>query len=267
MILKSALFFLVAFHSVGRIVCAFDQTHGAWTQVLKRYQTPDGRVRYKQLKGDFGEPNHPLSQYLRTVSEVKKTEFDSWRRELQMSFLINSYNAFTVKLILDNYPVKGIKSTVGFLKSPWKKEYFSLLDGTIKTLDPIEHDILRPKYKDARVHAAVNCASVSCPRLFADAFVGDRLEAQLETAFKDFLWDKTRNRYEPQNNKIYLSKIFDWFGDDFKEPYGGYLKLIEKLGPPDAKAAIAKGAKVEFLTYDWGLNESTEGIASTLPTN
>lgn len=247
---------------IARPSLAFDHTHAAWTKVLKQYRIDDGRLRYKELQADVRkDSSHPLTAYLAELAKVKRAEFDGWSRESRMSYLINAYNAFTVKLIVDAYPVKGIKKTVGFLRSPWKKEFFSILDGTVKTLDPIEHDILRPQYKDARVHAAVNCASLSCPVLQATAFTSDKLESQLDAAFRQFLADKARNRYDIEKGTLYLSKIFDWFGEDFEKSYGGIKQTLEKLGPAEAKAALAKKGKIEFLDYNWDLNDAASDSA------
>lgn len=241
---------------------AFDHTHANWTKVLKSYRVDDGRLRYRELQADFKkDASHPLATYLSDLAKVKRAEFDTWSRENRMSYLINAYNAFTVKLIVDSYPVKSIKKTVGFLRSPWKKEFFSLLEGAITSLDPIEHAYLRPQYGDARVHAAINCASLSCPVLQPTAFTPDKLDAQLDTAFRQFLADKARNRYDSDKGVLHLSKIFDWFGEDFEKSYGGLKPTLERLGPAEAKAAIAKSGKIEFLDYNWDLNDAASDSA------
>lgn len=246
------LFFLMFFCGFGW--AAFDHNHGQWTEVLKKYQISDGRVRYADLKAEFAEPHHPLRSYLTSLEKVTKKEYDLWSREQQMAFLINAYNAFTIKLIIDNYPVEGIKKIGGLLRSPWGVTFFHLLDGTLKNLDPIEHEYLRPKFKDFRIHAAVNCASLSCPKLWPEAFTPTKLNAQLEAAFKQFLHDPARNAYSPTHGKLYLSEIFKWFKEDF-EFKADYPKVIEQMGPSQAKEAIKAGGKVEWIAYNWTLND------------
>lgn len=235
----------------------FDQTHSAWTSVLAAYQTDDGRVRYKQLKADVGtRSDHPLKVYLAAIEGVSKATFQSWGREDQMAFLINAYNAETVKVIIDHYPIESIKDVGSIFKSPWKKELFSLLSGEIKTLDGIEHDWLRPKFGDARVHAAVNCASISCPRLAPDAFTGATLNTRLDAMMHGWLADAKRNTYEPKTGALHLSKIFNWYGEDFVKAYGSVAKTVERFGPEAAKEALRVKGTIDFLDYDWTLNEA-----------
>lgn len=191
----------------------FDHGHVQWTQVLKKYQDKSGFIHYRQLKADMASPTHPLEAYLKDVQSVPLAEFEKWQDNQKKAFLINAYNALTVKLILDNYPVKSIKKIGGLFSKPWRIEFFSLLDGKIKALDPIEHEWLRPKYKDFRIHAAVNCASFSCPPLRNEAFTSDKLDAQLDSQMKSWLADSGRNRIS--KHKFEISKIFDWYKDDF----------------------------------------------------
>ncbi len=236
---------------------AFDHTHSAWGGILSQYQIADGRVHYKRMKADVETGKaRELSAYLASLSRVPLSEYQQWNESQRLAFLINAYNAFTVKLIIDNYPVKSIKKIGGLFSDPWKKKFFSLLSGKIETLDAIEHEYLRKQFRAPEVHAAINCASFSCPKLQHEPFVPAKVEAQLEAAFKEFLADSSRNRYEPANGKLWLSEIFKWFGSDFDAKYGGYLKAIERLGPADAKKAIQTGAKVEWISYDWSLNDA-----------
>ncbi|MEZ4751484.1 MAG: DUF547 domain-containing protein [Bdellovibrionota bacterium] len=235
----------------------YDNSHTLWKQVLNTYRTPEGLVAYGPLKKMFREdPANPLARYLKQLSEVSFQSFSSWPQEEQMAFLINAYNAFTVKWIVDHYPVGSIKKTVGWFSSPWKQEFFSLLDGKIKHLDAIEHEWLREKYQDARIHAAVNCASLSCPVLQGVPFTGKDLNTQLESAFRAFLGDPSRNRYEVETGVLQLSKLFDWFESDFEKQFGSLKKTVERFGPDSARTAIAKKGTVRFLDYDWGLNDS-----------
>jgi hypothetical protein len=256
---KSARVFVVALGVAASSAHAadFDQTHALWNDVLKGYQTETGHMRYKALAADLkAKPDHALGKYLKDVDAVPKATYDGWPDNAKKAFLMNAYNAHTVKLIVDNYPVKSIKDLGSLFKSPWKKELFSMLDGKIKTLDGIEQDTLRPDFKDARIHAAVNCASISCPRLAPVAFTADTLDAQLDALMRGWLADPTRNRYEPAKGKLFLSKIFDWYDEDFERSYGSVAKAVAAFGPKEAVEALAKGGSIDYLDYDWNLNEA-----------
>ena len=243
------------FHS--SLSVAFDQTHAKWGAVLGRYRAQDGRIHYKVFKDavDSGKETD-FKSYLSEMASVSWTEFSSWSSNDRMAFLINAYNAFTVQLVLQHYPVESIKKIGGLFGSPWKKSFFSLVDGKIKSLDAIEHEYLRKIYKNPLIHAAINCASLSCPPIMGRPFSGKELEKQLEDIFKSFLADPFRNRFEPKSGKLFLSEIFKWFGEDFKEKYSGYLNAIERFGPAAARDAIKAGGKVEWIDYDWTLNDA-----------
>ncbi len=234
-----------------------DQSHALWTQVLQKYQTEKGLLRYKQLKADSAkDPKHPFNVYVASIQAVPYKEYQSWTKEQRMAFLINSYNALTVKLILKNYPVASIKKIGGFFTKPWSVEFFSLLDGKIKSLDPIEHEWLRPQFKDFRVHAAVNCASISCPPLRHEAFVADRLSAQLDGQMRAWLADTSRNRIKGASAVWEVSKIFDWYGDDFETWGGGVQNVINKYLKKPISPKVLKTIKIKYLPYNWDLNEA-----------
>jgi hypothetical protein len=235
---------------------SFDQEHAAWTGVLQKYQTDAGLVRYKQLKADAAAKAHPFNGYLESLAKLTRAEFDGFAKNDKIAFLINAYNAYTVKLIVDNYPVESIKKIGGLFTKPWDVEFFSLLGGQITSLDPIEHKMLRPNYRDYRVHAAVNCASISCPPLRHEAFVGARLDAQLDEQMRLWLADPSRNKFDAQTGELSLSRIFDWYAKDFEEWGGGVKAVVSKFGPEAARQAYAKKGEVDFLDYDWGLNEA-----------
>ncbi|MBI4403414.1 MAG: DUF547 domain-containing protein [Deltaproteobacteria bacterium] len=235
---------------------AFDKTHAKWAEVLTKYRSADSRIRYGQLKADLKlKADHPLLIYLQELGSVSRQEYDAWEKKERMAFLINAYNAFTVKLIADHYPVKSIKKVGGLFTNPWKLNFFSLLEGEIKNLDTIEHEYLRKQFQEPLIHAAINCASVSCPKLQEKPYLAANLTGQLESALKEFLSDPSRNRYEPASGKLFLSEIFKWFGDDFKSRFPSYLKAIEIYGPPAAKKTLVHGEMVEWIEYDWTLND------------
>jgi hypothetical protein len=190
---------------------------------------------------------------------VPQVQFDRFTRDQQMAFLINAYNAFTVELILTKYPdLKSIKDLGTLLRNPWKIEFFKLL-GEQRSLDWIEHDQLRAKFGDARVHAAVNCASVGCPALRDEAFVATRLEAQLEDGMKRFLSDKTRNRVK--DGALQVNPIFKWYRSDFETGRHASLEAFfaayaVQLSDNAAEQQLLRERKLRigFLDYDWTLN-------------
>ena len=174
---------------------------------------------------------------------ANNTPQDDWTREDKLAYWINVYNAFTVKLIIDNYPVKSIRS----IGAPWGKRFFSL-GGEKYNLNEVEHKILR-KMGEPRIHFAIVCASISCPKLKNKAYTANDLEAQLTSATEEFLTDETKNNLT--ENKVKISKIFRWFDKDFKQNNQTIISFINKYVPID----IAEDAKISFNSYDWKLNE------------
>lgn len=169
-----------------------------------------------------------------------------------MALYINAYNAYTIKLILENYPVDSIKDIGPWLKGPWKIR-FTKVGGQALTLDEIEHDILRPRFKDARVHFAVNCASKSCPPLIAEPYEGSTLEEQLDATARAFINDPAENRLE--GNTLYVSKIFKWFKEDFDGDVVGFFLKYAEGGLKDRLLATKDHIRIKYLGYDWALNE------------
>lgn len=233
---------------------AFDSSHKEWTAVLKKYQDERGNMHYAQLKADIKTANHSFLNYLAAIEGVSRGEFDRWTEPQKKAFLINAYNALTVKLIVDHYPVKSIKKIGGLFTKPWALEFFSLLGGEIKALDPIEHQWLRPKFKDYRIHAAVNCASVSCPPLRNEAYTGDKLDSQLDAQMRSWLSDKDRNRVSAE--KLELSKIFSWYKEDFETWGGGVKAVVSKFSSQPLSTSVLNQVNISFLDYNWDLNEA-----------
>jgi Protein of unknown function, DUF547 len=183
-----------------------------------------------------------------------------------LAFLINAYNAYTVELVLSAYPkLKSIRDLGGLFGSPWKKQFFKLF-GQPAHLDHIEHDLIRApgRYAEPRIHFAVVCASIGCPDLREEAFVAGKLDAQLEDAMRRFLSDRSRNRYNATKDRLEVSKIFDWYSRDFERGDKGFTSVSQALGryagqladDPRARERIRSGqVKVDFLDYDWSLND------------
>jgi hypothetical protein len=246
---------------------AFDASHAAWTALLEKHvQLVDGkaasRLDYAGMKQDAAA----LKAYTASLSQVGQAEFDGWTKDAQLAFLINAYNAFTVELILTAYPkLKSIKDLGSVFKSPWKQEFFQLF-GKPSYLDHIEHDLIRApgRYDEPRIHVAVVCASIGCPQLREEAYVAERLDAQLDDAMRRFLSDRSRNRYNAKKDKLEVSRIFDWYGQDFSQGNKGYTSVAQTLGryaeqlADDAKGQekVREGKlKIDFLNYDWALND------------
>ncbi|MER2516718.1 MAG: DUF547 domain-containing protein [Candidatus Accumulibacter phosphatis] len=246
---------------------AFDHSHAAWTVLLKRHVVLIDGGKASQLDyGGLAQERTALQAYLDSLSAVPRAEFDSWSKSQQLAFLINAYNAFTVELILGKYPDLNSIRDLGNIvfNSPWKQKFFTLF-GERRHLDWIEHEVIRKPgaHDDPRIHFAVNCASVGCPMLREEAFVGERLDAQLEQQTRRFLADRTRNRYDPKTATLVVSQIFDWYGEDFSAGYRGVGSLRQFLGSyanllattPAEQAMLRQNlVGIDFIEYDWALN-------------
>jgi hypothetical protein len=260
--LKFLIALLLLFLTTLAPAQSFDHGYASWDALLKKHVRwqPDNkqsRVDYAAFAKDRPE----LKKVLDSLSAVPQTTFDGWTREQRMAFLINAYNAFTVEVILTKYPdLTSIRELGLFNRGPWKNEFFTLL-GAKHHLDWIEHEQLRPKYGDPRVHGAVNCASIGCPALRPEAFTAARLEAQLEDGMQRFMGDRTRNRVA--GGKAEVSSIFKWFREDFEKGQRGWSRVEDMLASyaaqlsdkPEEQAALkARSLAVVHLDYDWSLN-------------
>ena len=237
----------------------FDHSHAAWNGLLKKHVALVAGGEASQLRyTGMAKDRAVLKGYLETLSKTKEEEFDAWSKAQRMAFLINAYNAFTVEKILTRYP--NIKSIWDFGKlfgNPFKDEFFTLF-GRKFTLDGVEHETLRKKgaYDEPRVHFALNCASIGCPMLREEAYTADRLERQLEEQAVRFLSDRSRNRFA--GGRLEVSKIFDWFKEDFaprEQFFAKYAQLLADGAEPHKLLAAGKAA-ITFLDYDWTLNDA-----------
>lgn len=209
--------------------------HKNFGSLLKKHVSSSGNVNYKALKADHGT----LQKYLAELA--KETPKSSWSRNEKLAYWINAYNAFTIDLILNNYPMSKITDLDG--GSPWKVSRIDL-GGKKYSLDQIENKIIRPQFKDARIHFAVNCAAKSCPTLLNDAFYANSLDRQLESQTKKFINNSAFNKIE--SGAYSVSKIFEWYAEDFGDLVG-YLNKYSKV-------QIEPAAKATFIDYDWTLN-------------
>lgn len=229
-------FFVTALHS-------FDQSHSKFDGLLKKY-VQNGLVSYIGFQKD----REGLKKYLEELSSVSQSEYNGFSREDKMAFLINAYNAYTIELILKNYPLKSIRK-IGFLPgAAWKEKFFRLL-GEERNLDWIEHSRLRIDFAEPRIHFTIVCASIGCPHLQSEVYTGKNLSTQMENAAARFLNDSKKNYYSEKDNTLYISSIFDWFRKDFEKP--GLIPFLRSY----MKAKIPDNAKIKYTEYDWSLNE------------
>ncbi|MGM8897671.1 MULTISPECIES: DUF547 domain-containing protein [unclassified Psychrobacter] len=242
-----------------------DFNHSSWDSLLDKNvtMTNGGKasvVNYAGMKADNGK----LSSYLNATSKVSQAEFNRWNKDEQLAFLINVYNAATIELVLIKYPnIKSIKDIGGLLSSPWKQDFIPLL-GKTRSLDDIEHNLIRgsKRYNEPRIHFAVNCASIGCPALLDDAFTGKKLERQLEQVTNKFLADSSRNRLK--GSTLEVSPIFKWYKEDFETNWRGtndlegfLARYSSSLGLNKSQTADLKAGKtkISYTNYNWNLNK------------
>lgn len=214
-------------------------SHELWNELLKTYVTPDGKVNYPGLKKEERKLHTYLDQ-LQSHPPLKE-----WSREEQMAYWINVYNASTIDLVLKGYPCKSIKDLEN--GKPWDLRFIEIGE-TKYSLNQIEHEILRKKFNDPRIHFAINCASVSCPKLHNEAFTLGKLESQLNMLAQSFVNDPHRNILS--TDEVMLSSIFDWYKEDFTTS-GSIIDFLNKY----SRIRINPTASVSYLNYDWSLNE------------
>lgn len=245
----------------GKDPSKFDHRYTFYTQVLRNVVVQQGkqtRVNYKKLGKDLIDLNKSLERF----SKVKPNEYNHWTDDQKLAFLINVYNAFTLKLVVDNPGIKSLKD-LGSIFNPykaWKIDFIPLFQKKI-SLDTVEHEMIRKLFNEPRIHFAVNCASISCPPILATPFFPETLDQQLESATKDFLQDKERNYFDMVKNKIFLSKIFKWYGDDFRKSGNTLEKFIAPylINDKMTQRKIINGEiKIEFLDYNWNLNKTSK---------
>ncbi|WP_232772241.1 DUF547 domain-containing protein [Shewanella sp. Actino-trap-3] len=238
--------------------------HQDWQYLVSQHVQPinqghSSAVDYSAMQQDHAK----LQGYLTQLSHITQTEFDAWDKSSQLALLINAYNAWTLELILTQYPdIDSIKDLGGLFSSPWDKSFIPLL-GKTRSLNDIEHKLIRgsDRYNEPRIHFAVNCASIGCPALREEAYTGAKLEQQLNAQTERFLSDNSRNY--AKGDTVYLSAIFKWYGEDFTQGFGGadsidgFLLLYPsalKLSPALQTTAEKQQLDIDFLDYDWSLN-------------
>lgn len=260
--LRTSLFTLVLLFALNGHGSAF--SHNKWNGLLQEHvRVLDGgavtQVDYDGMLVD----RDTLKAYLQTLARVEREVFDSWPVDHQLAFLINAYNSWTIELILTGYPgLDSIKELGSIFQSPWRKRFIPLLEEE-RTLDEIEHQLIRGsgRYNDPRIHFAVNCASIGCPALRAEAYNGVQLQRQLADATALFLRDRARNRFSGE--VLEVSPIFKWYSEDFNRGWQDVLSLpaffaahAVDLGLTELQREQLQNGniKIKFLSYDWNLN-------------
>ncbi len=241
-------------------------------EVLGTYVNDKGMVNYKELKV---QPRK-LDTFIHSLAETDRKDYAKWTDKAKIAFRINAYNALTLKAVIDNYPIKSSffralrfpKNSIRQIPGVWDELKFTVMDKPI-TLDGIEHDILRKRFNEPRIHMALVCAAMGCPPLRKEPYTAESLDAQLDDQTIRFLGNSRKFRIDREQRTVYLSSIFKWFGDDFVKTYGtdekfsGYsdseravLNFLNGFLKPNDKAFLEKGGySIDYLDYDWSLNE------------
>lgn len=211
--------------------------HSAWNTLLITHVTADGKVNYQEFIKDKVQ----LNDYLQYLGEHIPDK--SWSENETLAYWINAYNAFTIALIIEHYPVKSIVD----IKNAWDIDFIHLGNKTF-TLNDIEHQIIRKEFNEPRIHFVLVCAAISCPILLNEAYTPDKLEQQLQQQGKEFINDPSKNSITQKKAKV--SQLFNWFADDFTKngSLNDYLNQFSKI-------KLDPNARVDFLEYNWDLNE------------
>jgi hypothetical protein len=250
----------------------FDHAYADYAVVLKTVVRSDGAVRYADLKKN----RNGLDQVIEELRAVTAAEYKKWTREQQIAFWINTYNAWTLRIVIDHYPISrnglpGLmfpENSVRQIDGVWDNYKLQGPAGRI-SLNEMEHRILRGEFKEPRIHFAIVCASVGCPALRSEPYVAARLDAQLEDAATKFVWNASKVRLDKSARRIDLSQIFQWFAEDFrpfaddqwKHEYAvekaGPLAFIGRYLPPEDALFLKTGpVDISYFSYDWSLNEA-----------
>lgn len=224
-------------------------SHELWTEVLQEYVSEDGAVNYQGLK----DSRVVFDQYIQLLENNHPNK--KWSKDEQLAYWINAYNAFTIQIMIDNYPLKSIKDIADGLKIPfvsttWDIKFINI-EGYEYDLNNIEHGIIRKDFEEARIHFAVNCASKSCPKLLNEAFTAERLDEQLDQVARSFINNPLKNKISADNAE--LSSIFSWFRGDFTK--SKEINNIRDFINQYSNTKINNDAKISYLDYDWTVNE------------
>ena len=244
--------------SIANVTTTF--SYQDYEKVLKTYVNSQGLVDYEKLQAN----RNTLDEFNQALGAISPNVYNSWSETEQIAFLINAYNSFTLQSIIDQNP---LKKSIRNIPGVWKIRKFKLA-GESQTLDNIEHDILRKKFNEPRIHAALVCAAISCPPLRNEPYLPEKIDSQLEDQVNKFLASPHGLRIERDNNRVYISSIFKWFGEDWLTTYSvenkfsgnkkekAVLNFISQHISPSEREYLEKGQyKISYLDYDWSLNK------------
>ena len=254
----------------------------AYDSILKNY-VKDGRVAYSRLKTARAD----LDRYVEFLGKIQESEYQSWDEPRKIAFWLDAYNAITLKVILDHYPIKRSgspaalifpASSIRQISGAWDKITHPVLGRPMK-LNDIEHEILRKHFREPRIHMALVCAARGCPPLRSEAYDGKRLGEQLDDQARRFLSNPIKFRIDREKKEVWLSQIFQWFGEDFLKGYGvppeGFLQgsrieraclaFVSRYLSSEESDFLKKGNpmfkennyRIRYLEYDWSLNEDS----------
>ena len=231
-----------------------------YAQILQTYVDDSGLVDYVGLQAN----REQLDRFNQSLGEVSATTYNSWSEAEQIAFLSNAYNSFTLQSIIDQEP---LKDSIRDIRGVWNRRKFNIA-GDAKTLDNIEHDTLRKDFNEPRIHVALVCAAISCPPLRNEPYIAEKLDAQLEDQTAKFANSIHGFKLDRQDNRVYLSSIFKWYGKDFIKTYGSEDEFngndqqravlnyfSSKVSSEDLEFLKQNDYKVKYLNYDWSLNK------------
>lgn len=286
MCIRINIYVLVSALAVSTIVCSY--TLGAdvddkafsyddYAAVLKTYVDKMGMVNYKQLKAH----REKLDAFAQAISELDTKTYEKWSKEDKVAFWINAYNGLTLKVIIDNYPIKPSffksiyypKNSIRQIPGVWDKKKFKVM-GKDMSLEHIEHVILRKQFDEPGIHVALVCAAMGCPPLRDEPYLGNRLKEQLDNQTKRFLANPKKFMINRKAGQVNLSPIFKWFGHDFTNKYGLAKKLpglsknetavinfLSRHLDKDDRDYLMKGNfRIRYSKYDWSLNEQLNQV-------
>ncbi len=221
--------------------------HSAFDELLKNHVAEGGWVDYEGLRRE----SDTLDRYIASLADAP---FDDLGRDEKLALLINGYNAFTLRLILDHYPLKSIKDIPSSKR--WDDKRWKIA-GHTWSLNQIEHEQIRPKFNEPRIHFALVCAAIGCPPLRNEAYVGSRIDTQLEDQARYVHAHDLWFRFDADKNVAHLTSLYKWYGGDFEQVAGGSVLNFAARHSPPLKAAMDAGnkPKIEWIDYDWTLND------------
>jgi hypothetical protein len=239
------LFVLALFLVFPFKMLAFDHSYRMWNEVLST-QVQDGLVDYESIKND---PKN-LDMFVTQAAAVTEDEFKSWSHSQQLAYLINLYNAVTMQIVIDDYPIESFKDIGGIFKDPWKMDRVPLFRQMV-SLDYLEHDVINAGYQDPRVHFALTYAAKGSPNLRSHAYMPDSLDQQLEKQTTLFLRrSPQKNHYDSDTNTLYLSPLIKWYAKDFERAAGKVIDYVRQY-----VASVKSDATIKYIDFDWALND------------